>query len=148
MSRVVNIAEFWNVYDATVAVSALESAGIPAICPDWHLFHLKPNLMFGATGVRLWVPNDRINEAEGLLLKGHDTATPVHPCPKCGGRTYRMRRWLLVIPITWLLLNLGVGMTYGPLVFYKRKRFCWICYHQHLPAPVEPFTDSELGNTP
>jgi hypothetical protein len=148
MSRYVCLAEFWNVYDAAAAISALDAAGIPAINADWHLFNLYPHLMMATIGPRILVPEDRLDEASGIVGTIHSHEDCCYPCPKCGSRTYRMRRWLLVIPLTWLMLQLGLYSTYGPLAFYKRKRFCWNCYHQHLPDFPEPFTKEELGYTP
>lgn len=151
MSRFVVLAEFWNVYDAAVAVTALESAGIPAINSDWHLFNLYPHLMMATTGPRVLVPEDQLEEAAQIMrpIYGpYETSAPYetsYPCPSCGNRTYRMRRWFLVIPLTWLMMQLGAPSGYGPLAFFRRKRFCWNCHHQHLPAPVEPITDEELG---
>ncbi|MBI1237409.1 MAG: hypothetical protein GC188_12060 [Alphaproteobacteria bacterium] len=52
MSRFVNIAEFWNAYDTAAAASVLQSAGIPAINTDWHIFNLYPHLMMATTGPR------------------------------------------------------------------------------------------------
>lgn len=148
MTRFVTIAEFWNVYDAAVAASALDDSNITAINADWHIFNLYPHLMMATTAPRLLVPEEELENASQILTDGYKNAKPVYPCPNCNARTYRMRRWLLVIPATWLALNTGLASTFGPLAFYKRKRFCWTCYHQHLPAPAEPFTKDELGYTP
>lgn len=100
MTRFVTLAEFWNVYDAAIAASALENAGIPAINTDWHIFNLYPHLMVATTGPRLSVPEVDLDAACRILTDGYDNAEPIYPCPKCSGRTYRMRRWLLVIPLT------------------------------------------------
>jgi len=148
MTRFVNIAEFWTVYDAAVAQTALQNAGILAVNTDWYIFNLYPHLMVATSGPRLLVPENDLEYASQILVEGYDNAAPVYPCPKCQARTYRMRRWWIVIPVLIILWGAASGVTYGPLAFYKRKRFCWTCYHQHLPAPVEPFTEAELGYTP
>jgi len=148
MTRFVTLAEFWNVYDAAIAASALENAGIPAINTDWHIFNLYPHLMVATTGPRLLVPEAELEHGKVILLDGHENVEPVYPCPKCKGRTYRMRRWLVIIALLWFVWGTGLYSAYGPLPFFKRKRFCWSCYHQHLPAPVEPFTQEELGYAP
>ncbi|GJL97703.1 MAG: hypothetical protein DHS20C06_15200 [Hyphobacterium sp.] len=149
MSRVVNIAEFWNVYDAAVAVSALESAGIPAICPDWHLFHLKPNLLFGSTGARLWVLEPDLQQSVEILQDGFRNRKPVNICPDCGSEA--LHSSALSAFAFWSSLfaaGMGGGAIFAALAQRSNRVHCPDCDKRMRITPAAPFSEAELGYEP
>ena len=149
MTRFATIAEFWNVYDAAVAVSALENAGIPALSADWHFFHLKPHLLFGCTGARLWVLETDLERSAELLNHAFQQRKPINVCPDCGCEAYHSSiRSSLAFLSSFFVAGVGGGAIFAALAQRSRRLHCPACDKSVLLAPVAPFSEVELGYDP
>ena len=104
----VSIAAYDNVYDAHIAKSTLEEAGISVFLQDAETVGLNWELTYALGGVRILVPSEDVERAKDILAKanaaadkganqstntsgtitcldcGHDIPAGSDKCPKCG----------------------------------------------------------------
>jgi hypothetical protein len=85
----VTVARFDFPYQAHLAASRLEDAGIPAFVADEQLVGMSMFHSRAAGGVKLRVPSDRAAEAEEILrhldqAEDIEFEPPVQVCPSCG----------------------------------------------------------------
>jgi hypothetical protein len=149
MTRFVSIAEFWNVYDAATAAAALESAGILALNPDWHFFHLKPHILFGSTGARIWVLETDLERSAELLRAGHQQREPIHVCPDCDSEAYHSSALsVLAFLSSFFIAGAAGGAVFAALAQRSTRLHCPACDKAFHEKPPAPFTESELGYDP
>jgi len=132
--RLVLIAAFTNVHEATLAQSILDGAGVDSVLDNEHVVSMEWTLSNAVGGVKVLVVADRIEEAwqvlanEGLvdpedidqMLEGVPQL-PGDACSACGGDQFDSvlpARGLVVL--TWFLLGFPVGIP-------RRRRYCRNC---------------------
>lgn len=147
MGRMIQLTEFWSAGEAATAVSALQAAGIPAICPDHHTSHYLPYLGMGATACRVLAPASSVDDAKTILNVMPDQGPRLHACPECGGAGLQKRNWWITLPyMLWMLATGAYG--YGHQFWLRRDRKCMECRHEWTPEPALPMTEAEIGYAP
>jgi Putative prokaryotic signal transducing protein len=133
--RFVVAAAFTSVHEAHLARSVLEAAGIETTIADEHLVSMTWTYSNAVGGVKVLVPDDRLEEARSLLESNAITAV-VSPtadlgdeaddggsdeCQRCGSREFESRlpgkRFAI---LSWLVFGVPLG---SPL----RRRYCRKC---------------------
>ncbi len=145
----VQIADFWSAGEAAAAVSALQAAGIPAVCPDYHTSHYLPYVGMGATACRVMVPEPDLSLAASIIGFRRDTEHRLHPCKACGGASLQKRNWLITLPyMLWMLVTGAYG--YGHGFWLQSRRECLDCGNEWVPdehstGDLEDYTSPDLG---
>jgi hypothetical protein len=124
-------AAFTSVHEAHLARSALEAAGIDAHVADEHTVSMNWVMSNAIGGVKVLVPDDRLEEARTILsVEAQDHGSPLddvsadppaEACPRCGGRDWESKlpgRGLAIA--SWFLVGFPLGI---PL----RRRYCRQC---------------------
>lgn len=140
--KLVTVATFNMPYQAHLAKSRLEAAGIPAFIRDEHLVRMLPFLSQALGEVKLQVPDVHLKEAREILDSTPDvgltdeealSATPIEEpgpeppelmeCPHCGSRGFVEE---LSHPFERLLNGLLLGL---PWLWMGRPLHCRACRH-------------------
>lgn len=140
--KLVTVATFNMPYQAHLAKSRLEAAGIPAFIRDEHLVRMLPFLSQALGEVKLQVPDVHLKEAREILDSTPDvgltdeealSATPIEEpgpeppelmeCPHCGSRGFVEE---LSHPLERLLNGLLLGL---PWLWMGRPLHCRACRH-------------------
>ena len=116
-----------------MAASLLEAEGIPVQLADEQMTQLAWMYTNAMGGVRLLVPDDRVEEARALLaqsdarIAGKTEGVGDDVCPKCGSEAVDFKRFdRRMRGTSMLLMWLGV-----PSLMWSRKRFrCSQCGHR------------------
>ncbi len=123
---------FTNVHEAQLAKSVLEAAGIEVAIADEHVVSnnwLYSNLV---GGVKVIVPEDRVEEARSVLdmaaVPDHSTENvaakadaDADRCPRCGSNEYdSIVRAKGVVILSWFFLGFPIGWP-------RRRRVCRHC---------------------
>ena len=127
-------AAFTSVHEAHLAKSVLDAAGIEATIADEHLMSMTWLDSNAVGGVKVVVPEDRLEEARSVLGSGAIVAVPPpndadhesdnggsDTCVRCGSREFESRlpgKRLAII--SWLLIGF-------PLASPFRRRYCRRC---------------------
>lgn len=86
----VTVASYSFPYEAQIAWSKLDSAGIPAYIADQHTINMQWLYSDALGGVRLQVPTPYLNQARELLAENLESDLVAQegwdstPCPVCG----------------------------------------------------------------
>jgi hypothetical protein len=127
--RLVVAAAFTSVHEAHLARSVLEAAGIDATIADEHLVSMTWTYSNAVGGVKVMVPEYRLEEARSVLASGAivDLPPPIagddgsDSCARCGSREFESRlpgKRLAIL--SWLLFGF-------PLASPVRRRYCRKC---------------------
>lgn len=147
MGRLVQLADYWSPAEAATAVSALNAAGIFAVCPDYHTFHYRPWLGLGTTACRVMVPEFAVMQSAEIISVETRAEHRIFPCPVCGEASLKKRNWWITIPYLFLLTS-ALAYGFGRDFWLKRERICMNCRHEWIPELAQPMTESELGYSP
>ena len=129
--ELVVVAAFTNVHEAHFAQGVLDAAGIDALLDNEHVISMDWALSNAVGGVKVLVPEDRLEEARQVLGTAAVIAQEDQPpsaavvtgdlCPQCGGDAFDSalpgKGW-------WLLSLFTIGV---PLGAFRRRRFCRRC---------------------
>jgi hypothetical protein len=123
--KLVTVARYSMPYEANLAKSILDSAGIPAFVADE--FTIGMNWLYSNAlgGVKLQVPESLAFDAQELLVaeiesQATEELTAVLACPQCGSKNtddFLDKRGSF---LTWVLLGL-------PLLLPSKKKVCRDC---------------------
>ena len=130
--KLVIIGRYSTPYEANMAKSKLESAGIPAFVADEYTIGMNWLYSNALGGVKLQVPGSLASEALALLdaEAGSPTTDELatdYACPKCGSKNsedFLDKRGSF---LTWVLLGL-------PLFLPSKKKKCRDCGHVWRPT--------------
>jgi hypothetical protein len=131
---VVAAGAFTNVHEAHLARSVLEAAGIQATLGDEHLISMDWTYSNAVGGVKVLVPEDRLEEARLLLesvaelddpsatgREGEDVGAEWDVCQRCGSTEFESRlpgkRFAI---LSWLVFGVALGSP-------PRRRYCRRC---------------------
>jgi len=143
MGRWVQIRKFLSWEDVLVERSVLHSAGVITWSPDEQWYSTYNFLsVTSAQGFRLFVLDRDVADARAILRNAGPEADTSYPCPKCGGRTRRLRHVLATALMSTLMLAYG---GYGPFPFFRRRRICNADRTRFAPYQPESFSPQELG---
>ncbi|MBI1392153.1 MAG: hypothetical protein GC152_05355 [Alphaproteobacteria bacterium] len=120
---------FFDLEEAIVAQSFLQSNGIFATMPDRRYSMIDPLMRIGMGGIRISVPEGAEDDA-ARLIHGVDRRPGVEfddtSCPRCGRNRFT-RVKPLVLPMLLLLL-------YGSVVWWRTRRLrCVACKTEFKP---------------
>ncbi|MFW5791985.1 MAG: DUF2007 domain-containing protein [Desulfohalobiaceae bacterium] len=128
--HLVTVKTFLYPWEADLARSALEAAGIPAYVRDAETVSLNWFLSNALGGVRVQVPGELADKAREVLeATAEDVAwpdpdeQPLPTCPRCGSASttaFRGRWWLPFL--SWFLADLL-------LLSRRKRRRCRRCGH-------------------
>jgi len=125
--KLVTIATFSTPFDANMAKSVLESAGIPVFVADE--FTIGMNWLYSNAlgGVKVQVPESVACEARGILAlqseqHSTDESSAIDTCPQCGSKNTEDFQYKRGSFFTWLLLGI-------PLLLPSEKKRCRNCGH-------------------
>ena len=140
--KLVTLAAFNMPYQAHLAKSRLEAAGVPAFIRDEHLISINPLYSPALGGVKVQVPDVHLKEAREILDSTPDveltddealSAIPIEEpgpeppgimeCPHCGSRGFVEE---LSHPVERLLNGLLLGL---PWLWLGRPLMCRACRH-------------------
>ena len=140
--KLVTLAAFNKPYQAHLAKSRLEAAGVPAFIRDEHLISINPLYSPALGGVKVQVPDVHLKEAREILDSTPDveltdeealSAIPIEEpgpeppgimeCPHCGSRGFVEE---LSHPVERLLNGLLLGL---PWLWLGRPLMCRACRH-------------------
>ena len=132
------VARYFDRSEALVAASLLEAEGIPARLADEQMTQIAWIYTLALGGVRLEVPDDRLEEAQALLaasdarIAGKIEEVGKDVCARCGSEAVDFKRFdRRIRGASMLLMWLGV-----PALMWSRKRFrCRECGHRWNEAP-------------
>ena len=137
MPELVTIAAYRDVLLAHVALSRLESEGIPCFLADEHIVNAQWLYSDAVGGVKLRVLDSDAEIARKLLAgdevsvpeseREPEAATPDLVCPYCGGGHVSQRNWTRIFAALSLLLGI-------PLPFFCRRFRCGDCGQVWRPA--------------
>jgi len=114
---------FSTVFEAEVARSAVEAAGIDVILGDANIVAADWLYSNAIGGVKLLVAADDLAETQALLDTTADTGIPglVEPCASCGSADFDIvEEGKRAAVLTWLVLGI-------PLARVRRFRRCRSC---------------------
>lgn len=120
----VTVSTHYDLPTAIVQQSLLNSHGIPAYLPDYHLGATAWVYLPALRGLRLAVPESDVEAAReilGDLSNWIDVPEDEH-CPACGSDD-------IFRPASWLLALLSVLTIGPPLLIQSRRRHCRTCRH-------------------
>lgn len=125
------VAAFTNVHEAQFAQGVLDAAGIDAVLDNEHVISMDWALSNAVGGVKVLVPEDRLEEARQILATAAIVAKEDQPpaaapaagdvCWKCGGDAFDSK---LSGKGWWLFTLVTIGV---PIGNFKRRRFCRNC---------------------
>ena len=123
--KLVTIATFSTPFDANMAKSVLESAGIPVFIADEYTIGMNWLYSNALGGVKVQVPESVACEAREILALQTEQPAPdklseTDTCPQCGSRStedFQDKRGSF---FTWLLLGI-------PLLLPSEKKRCHNC---------------------
>lgn len=128
MSKFVTVTRFSFPYEAQIARSALESAGIEAVVLDEHTINMNWLYSNALGGVRLQVLSNREQEAKELLAQDFSAQVESRvgekrqtPCPECNSTQWQpYTKGKKPAFLVFLLLGF-------PLFFYRETVRCSDC---------------------
>jgi predicted RNA-binding Zn-ribbon protein involved in translation (DUF1610 family) len=123
--RLVTIARYSTPFEANMAKSMLESAGIPAFVADEYTIGINWLYSNALGGVKLQVPESFASEALDLLSFEDDHAAgnqiaDDYTCPRCGSGNIEVLSDKRGSFLTWVLLGL-------PALLSTKKKKCRDC---------------------
>ena len=118
------VARVYDLTEAQLLRSQLESAGIPCFIPEEYHVSAAWHLSL-AVSIRVMVPGDCKEEAEAILLSQRQTAghnESLQSCPNCGASDlHRRKSWLAGLIATAIAL---------PVLLRTGKLYCRECGHE------------------
>ena len=118
------IARFYDVEEAQVALGYLKAQGFRVQLPDDHTLAVRPELRIGLGGYRLLAADGDASLAKAALDEKRPRS-PYGHCPSCGGhRVRRVRRWPVPLAIFAIFGELF------PFAPPKNTLRCGQCGHQ------------------
>jgi len=132
-ARLAVASAFTSVHEAELARSVLEAAGIEAVLADDHLVSMTWTYSNAVGGVKVMVPEDRLDEARSLLqsqavVMDRPPATDSEAadaisdaCQQCGNHEFESRlQGKSFAILSWLTLGVPLGLP-------RRRRYCRRC---------------------
>jgi len=117
------IARFYDVEEAQVALGYLKAQGFNVLLPEFHTLGAQPSLRVGLCGYRI-LAAEQDASAAAAALAAQRPKSPFGPCPNCGSNnTRRQREWRF--PVVHLLV--GAIVPFAPPT--NRYR-CGHCGHK------------------
>jgi hypothetical protein len=125
--KLVTIGRYSTPFEANMAKSQLESAGIPAFVADEYTIGMNWLYSNALGGVKVQVPESLASEAQELLASEFESPAANDlveaTCPRCGGKNIEYFLDRRAGFLTWVFLGI-------PLLFPSEKKKCVDCgYH-------------------
>lgn len=128
------VGAFTSVHQAELARSVLEAAGIETSLADEHIVSMHWMYSNAIGGVKVLVPQERLDEARTVLAsRAEDVDPPLisddgasgetarDTCLRCGASDFGSRlSFSAIAAVSWLAIGV-------PLGFPKRRRYCRQC---------------------